>query len=159
MGHIIANERFPVVATASVVPTPPQEMVIAFMPAGREYPGNIEQLIDYIEVPLTLRYAVFTRGMNMSVSAGLRTNWLISNGAYLIEGDGRQRIGETGGIDPMSWSTHAGVAFSVPIHGQLTFRIEPRINYFLGDINEAHPGRFKPYSIGIFSEVQYSLTR
>lgn len=120
--------------------------------------AELEQHIDYIEIPLTFRYYLPTDGaIKLSLAGGVSTNWLINNNAYLKTEGERQALGATSNISNMTWSGHAGVAMSVPLVGQLSFKIEPRINYFLSDINQEHPIGYKPYSFGLFSGVQYSF--
>lgn len=119
--------------------------------------GQLEQYIDYVEIPLTFRYYVINGTTKLSLAAGLSTNWLVANNAYLNESGGRQKIGETGGLSSMNFSTHAGLAFSIPIYGPLSFRIEPRINYFINEINQQHAVKFTPYSVGVYSGIQYTI--
>ncbi len=119
--------------------------------------GQMEQFIDYIEIPLTFRYYVINASTKLSLAAGVSTNWLVANNAYLSESGKRQKIGETGGLSAMNISTHAGFAFTIPVYGPLSFRIEPRINYFINEINREHPVKFKPYSVGIYSGIQYTI--
>ncbi len=121
--------------------------------------GQMEQFIDYIEIPLTFRYYIVNASTKLSLAAGLSTNWLVANNAYLSESGNRQKIGETGGLSAMNFSTHAGFAFTIPVYGPLSFRIEPRINYFINEINREHPVKFKPYSMGIYSGIQYTIDR
>ena len=119
--------------------------------------GQLNQHIDYIEIPLTFRYYVINSSTKLSLAAGFSTNWLVANNAYLSESGKRQKIGETNGLSSMNFSTHAGFAFSIPVYGPLSFRIEPRINYFINEINRQHPVKFKPYSVGIYSGIQYTI--
>ncbi|GAO31572.1 hypothetical protein JCM15548_13945 [Geofilum rubicundum JCM 15548] len=119
--------------------------------------GQMDQYIDYVEIPFTFRYYLINESTKLSLAAGVSTNWLVANNAYLSESGQRQKIGETGGLSAMNFSTHAGFAFSVPVFGPFSFRIEPRINYFLNEINQEHPVKFKPYSIGIYSGIQYTI--
>lgn len=119
--------------------------------------NTLEQNLDYIEVPLTVRYYLLNNGMSLSLSAGLSTNWLVSNDVYLWNESNREHIGETSGLASMTLSTHAGLAFSVPIMGRLSLQVEPRINYFISEINKDYPIAFKPYSFGIYSGVQYTF--
>ncbi|MCA1745794.1 MAG: outer membrane beta-barrel protein, partial [Bacteroidales bacterium] len=119
--------------------------------------GQMEQFIDYVEIPLTFRYYVINASAKLSLAAGLSTNWLVANNAYLSESGKRQKIGETSGLSTMNFSTHAGIAFSIPVYGPLSFRVEPRINYFINEINREHPVKFKPYSVGVYSGIQYTI--
>ncbi len=132
--------------------------VVGFESTASETQAELEQRIDYLEIPITFRFYLPTSGkVKLSLAGGVSTNWLIDNNAYLTSDGNKQSLGSTNDISSMTWSSHAGVALSVPIVGQLSFKLEPRINYFLSDINSGHPIGFRPYSFGLFSGVQYSF--
>ncbi len=118
---------------------------------------DIEQMLGYVEVPLTLRYKLLDRGMAISLSGGISSNWLVENGAYLLDEGQKRDLGKTEGLAGLSFSTHAGVALSLPLYGALSLQVEPRVNYFLSDINKEYPTSFKPYSIGVFTGIFYSF--
>ncbi len=119
--------------------------------------ADIEQLLGYVEVPLTLRYTLFERGISLSVSGGLSSNWLVGNDAYLYDSGTKRNLGETEGLANMSFSTHAGLAVSMPLYQAFTLQVEPRVSYFLSDISEDYPTSFKPYSFGVFTGIFYSF--
>lgn len=163
MGLIRQNQ-----ASAEVIPSDiqssakTQSLLLAYNTESNSESGatGFSQYIDYIEIPLTFRYYVInSNSTRLSLSAGVSTNVLIDNGAYLKEDGSRQKIGETEGLSTMNFSTHAGIAVTVPIVGPLSLRVEPRINYFLNSINEGYPIKFKPYSAGLYTGLQYFIGR
>jgi hypothetical protein len=116
----------------------------------------LEQNISYLQVPFTLRYQLLQQGpVLLSLAGGVGANWLVDNAAYLEMGGQRQNVGQTGGVADLSFSTHAGVAVSVLLYRGLGVRMEPRFNYFLSDISEDSPGKFRPYSFGVFTGLFY----
>ena len=120
--------------------------------------GNpiLEQSLGYLQVPLTIRYKLLQRSLlDVSLSGGISTNWLIDNNAYLEMGGERKRVGQTQGVSEMGFSTHAGVAVSLPVFKGIHLRMEPRIDYFLSDISKDTPGQFRPYSFGVFTGLFY----
>jgi hypothetical protein len=119
--------------------------------------GKIEQNIDYLEVPLSIRYYIINKGVALSVSAGLSTNWLIANDVYRTADSNRKKIGETSGLSAVTMSSNGGLALTVPLTKRLSIQFEPRVNYFLSDINKEFAGSFKPYSFGVYSGIQYSI--
>ena len=149
------NNNQKVVSTMDYVNT---MKVVGFESTSSETNAELQQRIDYLEVPITFRFYVPTNGnVKLSLAGGVSTNWLIDNNAYLNTDGSKQSLGATEGISSMTWSSHAGVALSVPIIGHLSLKLEPRVNYFLSDINSDHPIGFKPYSFGLFSGVQYTF--
>lgn len=118
---------------------------------------DVEQLLGYLEVPLTVRYNLLQRAISISLSGGLSTNWLVDNSAYLYQPGRKSDLGRTEGIADVSFSTHAGLALSLPIYGPFNLQVEPRFSYFLSDINGSFPASFKPYSFGVFTGIFYSF--
>jgi hypothetical protein len=117
----------------------------------------LEQNFSYVKIPFTLRYKVFSLNrLDLFLSGGISTNWLVDNNAYLHISGQKQRIGETDGLARMGFSTHAGVAVAIPVFGRLHLRMEPRVDYFISDVSEGSPVSFKPYSVGVFTGVFYT---
>ncbi|PWD99779.1 outer membrane beta-barrel protein [Marinilabilia rubra] len=120
--------------------------------------GNplLEQNLGYVQVPLTIRYQLLKQSqLNLSLSGGVSTNWLVDNNAYLQMGGDKKRIGQTQGLADMGLSTHAGVAVSLPVFKGIHLRMEPRVDYFLSDVSKEAPGTFRPYSFGVFTGLFY----
>lgn len=118
----------------------------------------LEQNLSYLQVPLTLRYQLLRQGpVQLSLAGGVGANWLVDNTAYLEMSGQRQNVGQTGGVSELSFSTHAGVAVSVPLYRGLGIRMEPRFNYFLSDISQEAPGKFRPYSFGVFTGLFFEF--
>jgi hypothetical protein len=118
----------------------------------------LEQNLSYLQVPFTLRYQLLRQGpVHLSLAGGVGANWLLDNTAYLEMSGQRQNVGRTGGVSDLSFSTHAGVAVSVPLYRGLGIRMEPRFNYFLSDISREAPGKFRPYSFGVFTGLFYEF--
>ena len=118
--------------------------------------NKLELNVDYLEVPLTMRYYVIDNKITLSMLAGVSANFLINNNAYLLDNDLKEKIGEVADISALSMSTHAGLSFSLPILGQLSLQIEPRVNYFISNINKGDY-QFRPYSFGVYSGIKYKF--
>lgn len=117
----------------------------------------LEQNLGYMQIPVTVRYQLFPdKKVGVSVAGGVSTNLLVNNRAFLQRLGEKQRIGETEGLNDMGFSTHVGVAFSVPLIKGLRFRLEPRMDYFISDIRKDAPGSYRPYSMGVFSGLFYT---
>jgi hypothetical protein len=116
----------------------------------------LEQSLGYMQIPVTIRYLLTPKStIGVSLAGGFSTNWLVDNDAYLHHSGQKQRIGETSGLSDVGFSTHAGVAFSLPVFKGFRFRMEPRIDYFISDIGKDTPGDYRPYSFGVFTGVFY----
>ncbi|SMO73042.1 Outer membrane protein beta-barrel domain-containing protein [Saccharicrinis carchari] len=116
---------------------------------------TVQQELDYIEVPLLLRYNLIDNLVGLSVSGGMSANFLIDNNAYRVENSSKDRIGETQGINEISYSAIFGMGLRTPIFKSLDFNLEPRLRYFMNSVSDSPGSSYKPYSIGIYTGVSY----
>lgn len=118
----------------------------------------LEQSLGYMKVPVTLRYRIFEReNLDISLAGGFSANWLVDNDAYLRMSGERQYVGRTGGLSEAGISSHAGVGVAIPVFRQLHLRMEPRVDYFISDINQSSSVKFRPYSFGVYTGVFYEF--
>ncbi len=162
LGNSMGNIRTPDVPKSSSILAFDQslqrnEVVEFFAGSPTNTQADIEQSLGYVEVPLTMRYKLFERGFSLSVSGGLSSNWLVDNRVSLSSSGQKRDLGKTQGLSNLSFSTHAGVAVSLPLYHAFTLQMEPRISYFLSDINKDYPTSFKPYSFGVFTGIYFSF--
>ncbi|MDR2928947.1 MAG: outer membrane beta-barrel protein [Cytophagaceae bacterium] len=134
---------------------PPSYSNLLFEDAG--VTSNVEQAVDYLEVPLTIRYYLLDSKLSLSLSAGASANFMVANNVYLKSDNEQKNIGKTDNIASIALSTHAGLSLSVPIVNRLSLQIEPRINYFINGFGANSHVRFRPYSFGIYSGIQYKF--
>jgi hypothetical protein len=117
----------------------------------------IKQTLDYLEIPLMVRYAVFEGAPLVSLAGGVSTNFLIDNNAYLVNGGTQTNIGETRGINDVSYSTTLGVGVELPVGQSFRFSLEPRFKYFMVPVNTSGTSRVHPYSFGVFGGVSFTF--
>ncbi len=116
---------------------------------------NIEQRLDYIEVPLIAKYKLIEKKINVAFLSGLSSNFLVGNNAYLVNDGGKSDLGGISGINTVSFSATVGFGFQTPLTKSIDLNIEPRVKYFLQSISES--GTFKPYSFGVYTGISYKL--
>ncbi len=123
----------------------------------KEYTLNIQQELDYIEVPLLLKYALINKNINLSLTGGFSTNFLVGNNAYNVNDSKKSRIGKMADINTISYSTTLGFSLKTPLYKSLEFNIEPKIRYFLNSVSSSKSYDFTPYSFGVFTGVSYKF--
>ncbi len=116
---------------------------------------TLRQLLDYIEVPLIVRYSVFKSKPAITLAGGLSTNFLIGNTAYLIENGQQENIGQTEGINSIAYSSTISIGVEFPFGKSFRFSLEPRFKYFLSPVNNKGFNDFRPYSIGVFGGLSF----
>ena len=152
MGKVNINKSFTSkIVDPDIAPPPPNGVNLT------DTYQSIEQNLDYLEVPFSLRYYFIDNKFSVSMSAGLSANILINNNFYLKTNNNKEKIGETDGISNLSMSTHAGLSLNIPVFKRLSLQVEPRINYFLQEINKDYTYKYRPYSFGVYSGVKYEF--
>ena len=118
---------------------------------------NINQALQYIEIPFMARYNLLQKQQTLSLAMGLSTNFLIGNSANITSNGVKTYLGKTEAIDKISYSARIGLGVTVPLYKQLYFNVEPTVNYFLQPVNNQGTSNFKPYTIAIFTGFTYKL--
>ncbi len=118
---------------------------------------NMKQLLDYIEIPLMVRYALFNSKPIVTVSGGLSTNFMIDNSAYLMDNGQWIDAGYTEGINAVTYSSTVGLGIEMPLGNSFRFSLEPRFKYFLSPVNNNGYQNFHPYSFGVFGGISFIL--
>lgn len=116
---------------------------------------TIQQELDFIEIPLVLRYDIINKAIIFSLAGGVSTNFLIGNNAYQVENNSKERIGETENINNINYSAVFGIGFRTPIWKSIEFNFEPKIRYFMNSVTNSDVNKYRPYSIGIYTGICY----
>ncbi len=115
--------------------------------------AETKQTLEYIEIPLSVRYKIFTGYPTISIAGGISSNFLIGNNAYLIDGKSETKIGETGNIKPLVFSSSLGLGLELPLGKSFRFSLEPKLKYFLNSVNSDSNYSYQPVSLGIFGGI------
>jgi hypothetical protein len=116
---------------------------------------NLQQELDFLEIPFLLRYNLYTNNIKLSLSGGINTNLLVGNNAYLLSDSQKENIGETENINAMNYSTQFGIGLHAPIFKSISINIEPKIKYFINSVSKASEISYRPYSFGVYTGISY----
>ena len=116
---------------------------------------GIRQNLEYLEVPLNLRYTLVDRGLQIQLIGGMSTNFLVNNSVTMEAADGTTEIGYLTNIRNVNYSGNAGLGFVYHIFDQLSLAIEPRFRYYLNSVNDASLPVTRPYTFGIYTGINY----
>jgi hypothetical protein len=119
--------------------------------------AGIEQRLDYLELPFNLRYTVIDRAFELQLVGGLSTNFLVNNYVTMETSSGTQEIGYLSNIRNVNYSGNAGLGMIYHLGNNLNVMIEPRFRYFLNSINDSSLPATRPYSIGIYTSLNFSF--
>jgi hypothetical protein len=115
--------------------------------------SDFDQLFDYVEIPLLLRYQLVEGVIGVQLSAGLNSGFLVRNAVY-TEGE---NIGKTADMNDFTFSSDLGVGLSYKLSSKLQLRLEPQFRYFLHSLSNNDNIEYKPYSFGMSTGVSYSF--
>ena len=119
--------------------------------------SGIEQHLDYLELPFNLRYTVIDRTFELQLVGGISTNFLVNNYVTMQTSNGEEEIGYLSNIRNVNYSGNAGVGMIYHVGKKLNLMLEPRFRYFLNSINDSSLPATRPYSIGLYTSLNFTF--
>ncbi|HNW56341.1 MAG TPA: outer membrane beta-barrel protein [Bacteroidales bacterium] len=118
---------------------------------------SIRQDFSYLEFPVTMRYKVVDRTIDLNLIGGVSYNFLVNNSAYTVDNGSKYYIGKTDGLNVMVVSSSLGMGVEYKFSEKIFINLEPTFRYYLNPFTDATSYKIHPYSIGIFSGVSYKF--
>lgn len=113
--------------------------------------GELNQQLEYIEVPVEVEFAVLDKKFGINVIGGASTLILKDDLVRLNSEMGTTNLGRANNLNSLSFTTNIGVGFNYNLTETFNFNVEPtfkyQVNGFSGD------NGFKPYFFGVYSGV------
>jgi len=113
------------------------------------------QSFEYVEIPLYVRYVVLDRRFDIEMMGGFSSNLLVDNPTYMENSLAQSLVGKTQDMQTLNYSSTLGVGFKYELSRRFFLNLEPRVKYFLNSLNSNESVTYKPYSIGVFTEISY----
>ncbi|MBN1132778.1 MAG: outer membrane beta-barrel protein [Bacteroidales bacterium] len=114
---------------------------------------DMKQNLQYLEVPLHMRYTVIDRDIELQLIGGVSTNFLVGNSVTVHTPNGIEEIGYLSNLRTVSYSGNAGIGMIYNFHTRFSISVEPRLRYYLGSVNDQTLPDTKPYSVGIYTGI------
>ena len=111
--------------------------------------------IDYLELPLIVRYKVIDRKLNLYMLSGMSANVLVGNNVFVDNGSELVKSGSTLMARPVNYSGTVGFGLGYHINKNLLFSLEPSFKYFLQSYTTSSQIDSNPYALGLFSGIVY----
>lgn len=118
---------------------------------------GIQQHLDYLEVPFNLRYSVIDRTIELQLVGGISTNFLVNNYVTAEGASGPEEIGYLSNINKFNYSGNAGLGMIYHMGRKLSLMVEPRFRYFLNSVNDSSLPSTRPYSIGLYTGLNFTF--
>lgn len=119
--------------------------------------NSLNQSFSYLELPFILRYKVIDKTFDFNIIGGLSSNFLVSNAVYASSADGKQQIGETSGLNPITFSSSLGMGLEYNIAKNFSLNLEPTFRYYINSSSGIPGMKLHPYSFGVFSGLSFKF--
>lgn len=119
--------------------------------------SEFQQVFDFIEIPVYLRYNVIDSKVDVDLLGGLSANWLVGNNVYMDTGYSRENVGKTTDMSAISYSGSVGLGIAYALGKRVSLSVEPRFNYYLNSINKNEAVDYHPYRFGVFTGLNYQF--
>lgn len=118
--------------------------------------GNLNQQIQYIEVPMEMSYALLDKKFGIAINGGMSTLFLTKNSVSIDTEGGQMEIGKASNLSSVHFSSNIGLGLSYNFMKNFHAIIEPTLKYQINTFNE-NAGNFKPYVVGINTGISYKF--
>ncbi len=119
--------------------------------------GTLEQTYSYIEVPVEVKYHVFsTKKIRTSVVSGVSTLFLNSNSISAKTATTNKELGSANNLNTINFSGNLGVDLDVHLSNKIKFNINPMFKTQLSTFSKNSNG-FQPYTFGIYTGLKYEF--
>jgi hypothetical protein len=116
---------------------------------------TLQQIFDYFEVPLMMKYKIIDRKIDFTFTGGMITNFLVGNTVRMLYDGNTTTIGETSDINRINYQGSVGLGLEYPVSKNFDFTVEPRFRYYLNPIGTSHDIIVHPFSFGFFAGLNY----
>ncbi len=119
--------------------------------------GTFVQNLDYLEVPLVLKYKVLNKRFSVNLSGGLSPGILVNNRSYFSINNEKIQTGFTENIKPMIYNSVLGLGMAYEISKKVSINLSPTFKYSLSPVNTGSGLKYHPYSLSWFTGISYKL--
>lgn len=114
--------------------------------------GLLNQRIDYIEVPMEMKYALVNKKLGVNMIGGVSTLFLQDNAISIEAGDFETSVGEANNLNDVSFSGNIGLGVDYKLTDQFQINFEPIFKYQFNAFN-GNAENFRPYYFGVYTGV------
>lgn len=118
---------------------------------------GIQQHLDYLELPINLRYSVIDRTIELQLVGGMSTNFLVNNKVTMETSAGKEEIGYLSNVRTINYSGNAGLGMIYHMGQKVSLMLEPRFRYFINSVNDSSLPSTRPFSLGLYTGLSYTF--
>jgi hypothetical protein len=118
---------------------------------------NFSQSLEYMEIPLNIKYKIIDRSVQVQLIGGVSTNVMINNSVSAHTGEGVVEIGKAQDLRSMNYSGNAGIGIIYDLFESFSLSVEPKFRYYLHSVNTGLLPSTRPYTFGLYTGVNYTF--
>lgn len=124
--------------------------------------GTYTQMLDYIEVPLAIRYRLAGKKLGVNVLGGIGANVLVANHSKVDLStssltDYSDNDLATNSVKKYNFNSSIGLGIQYRIGQRITLDLEPVFKVFINSVNQSSDKLVYPYSVGVYTGFTYLL--
>jgi hypothetical protein len=119
--------------------------------------ASLMQTLDFLELPVLVRYKIIDKKVGLHLLGGLSTHMLVGNKLILDSSSGKQDLGSTASINTFNYSSTLGLGLDYAISTRIQINLEPAFKYYINSINSSVNVETHPYSFGIYTGMRYNF--
>lgn len=119
--------------------------------------SSLVQNLDYLEVPLVLKYKVIESRFSVNVMGGLSPGILVNNRSYFTLEGQKMQTGTTENINNFIYNSILGLGLEYAISRKVAISMQPSFKYSLTPVNSGTGLEYHPYSLSWFTGISYTL--
>lgn len=116
---------------------------------------DVSERIEFISIPLTLRFQVMKSRFAYYAEAGFAINWIIKNSVEVTIDNTYTQKNQIDGVKNMNYSLLFNAGVQYRLNKWFAVFAEPNIRYSISPINEYNTVKMFPYSLGINTGITF----
>ena len=117
----------------------------------------LTQNLEFLEIPVLVRYKLIDRKLGMNVISGLGANFLIDNSVYMNYMGEQVPMGQIEDLRILNFTGTLGLGLEYSVNKKLSLNLEPTVKYFLNSLNTESKVSTHPYFFGVYSGVSVAF--
>lgn len=118
--------------------------------------GNLSQQLEYIEVPVEVRYKLVDRKISLHMTGGMSAFFLTGNNVNVTDGAKRLELGTDSNFNDFHQSINLGLGVGYKFSESLGAMIEPVFKYQINTL-KSNVADFRPYNLGLYTGITFTF--
>ncbi|MCD6544507.1 MAG: outer membrane beta-barrel protein [Flavobacteriaceae bacterium] len=118
--------------------------------------GDINQSLEYFELPIEMKYNLYSKKLGFNLVGGFSTYLLTKNTVSLISQNQITDLGGANNLNSINFSGNVGFDLDYKISKSWYFNVTPMFKYQFNTYSN-NSGNFKPYYLGVYSGLNFKF--